>query len=168
MERYLRQLKTGRIYQYTDTLSKRIDMVPIDLETARRRIEANKAMLAEVQAATTPEQVAIRKDDVEALAKTASELTETENVIDALHQQQLQQQPPPPAPVTSAEQATEKETQKIIEADEEIQQINGMTKPAQVNKYLKREFGVEAVSTDDLEALKLQAIQLRTNRLFEG
>ena len=168
MERYLRQLKTGRIYQYTDILSRRTDMVPLDLATAKKRIEANKAMLAEVETAKTPEQIAIRQADVESLAQVASELTETENQIDDLHQQQLQNQPPPPVAVTSVEQAVEQEAQKVIEADEEINQIKGMAKPAKVIKYLKREFGADPISTDDLEALKLQAIQLRTNRLFEG
>lgn len=168
---YLRQLKTGRLYPWSAIRAKRRDMVPINPEKAKRRIEANREILKDAQAALTPEQQAVHAAKVAEIARLAKDLTETENAIDAMREQQLPDEPAvstaPPA--KTAEQAERQNREELIEKDSHIQMIREMSTATKVAKYIKREFGEEMdAQAVPLADLKEHAMNLRIARMFEG
>jgi len=170
-QRWLRQLVTGRLYPWTPHLATRKDMVPIDPEKARRRIEANKEILAEARKAQAPEQQQQHKENTSELAALAKELTDTENEIESFHEQPAQEVPEsqPRGLQKDAFELEQERKNKLVEKDPHIQQLADMKKGGEIAAYIRKEFGedVDARSVD-IETLRKKAIDLRTDRIFEG
>uniref|UniRef100_A0A6M3JPH2 Uncharacterized protein n=1 Tax=viral metagenome TaxID=1070528 RepID=A0A6M3JPH2_9ZZZZ len=169
MAKYLRQMRTGRVYVYDETLAKRKDMVDHDPDMAKRMIEAKKKRLEEVQAMrmnpdlNPPVDPSILSDSEE-LAKIEAALEEEERKLEEL----LSGGPKPEdvKPKTDEDIALERR-QEIINKDPDIAKIEAMTEKKHVEAYVMEEFGVDIDLRKGLPTLKADAIQLRVDRLFE-
>lgn len=160
--RMLRQLRTGRIYNFTDILAKRADMVEYDPELAQKRLEAAKRRLEELES-KPPEKPVVNKADME----TSKELAEVENKIEKIERQKAL---PPNAKEQenkTSEQKEEEERQAIINNDPEIKKILTMKDKDEIEAYVLLEYGEDLDKRKDLDKLKARAIELRTDRLFE-
>lgn len=172
--RYLRQLKTGRIYIVPNNLDQhpgitlRKDMVPFDPEKARKRIEANKQIIEDAKSERDPKAQEEHAKKVADLAALAKDLTATENMIDDLREENLRQELDlKEPPKTTAEMEAERRA-NIVESDEDIKTIKGMRKVETVAKYIEKEFGEDIPVGISLEAIKDLALDLRAKRIFEG
>ena len=165
MARFLRQLKTGRLYPYTATLAKRADMVPHDTESAQRRIEALKRRVEDMDSA--PQEQSITKEDLD----QAKEIADLENILDKPDETEDEgnEEITPERKFQTDEEIEEEEKNKRIAEDPDIIKINKMRKKAQVEEYLLVEFGEEVSSSDlKLDDMKRIAVDFRINRLFEN
>lgn len=174
--RFLRQLKSGHIYTWTEALAAKKDMVPFDAETAKRRIAALKQMKAAARKKNAdPEEqarIAIEMKEAKALAE---ELTELENQVDGLAEASAAEDktvkdaktPPPKAQKSEAEIEAARRND-IIAKDSHINKVMSMKKKSDVEAYLLTEYGEEISPDETLANMKNVAINLRTERLFEG
>ena len=173
-QRWLRQLKTGRIYPWTHTLSKRQDMVPYDPDVAQARIEALKNIVKDREASLpSPEDVVKHTKEVQGAARLARELTDLENraFSDAPEREKGADEalPSNQPPGKSAEEVAAEERQKRIDADPHIQELAGMTTKKPLIDYMAREFGQTVDEKGkNVEALRNMATNMRIERIFEG
>lgn len=175
--RLLRQTTSGHIYGWTPTLAAMADMVPYDTEEAHRRIEALKALKAQRKADKEPdsEEARLYREEMASAQNTAKELTELEKQVfgdEAIDKTRVDAaenaEPEPLNPVKTDEEIEDDRRNKVIASDTQVQRIMGMRKKADVEAYILTEFGVSVEAEAKLETMKSQAINLRTERLFEG
>lgn len=166
MAKYLRQLKTGRVYIWSPYLAKRKDMVEYDptladmrIQKARERLEALKAEADEITVAMDPKITA----DSQELATIEAEIDklEEEKAIKAAGGNSEDVKP------KTQEEIDAEEKQKVINEDPEIKKIEAMDEVSQVKEYIALEFGIESKKTT-LENIKKEAIERRVDRLFES
>lgn len=177
--RYLRQLKTGRIYNYTPTLAKRADMTEIDLESANTRIEALKAQMA--QATVSPEQVAKRKEEAAKLTQVSGEIARLEKEAEEARAAQVEkaeaellgEQAPKPNDLVKPKEHMTKEMEeedrksKILANDDEYNKILAMREKKEVLDYLAAGYGITEDVKKTLQVLKNIALEKRSERVFE-
>ena len=178
-QRYLRQLKTGRIYIYTPKLAKRADMTEINLETANTRIQALKAQMAE--ATVTPEEIAKRKQEASKLTQVSEEIArlerEAEEVrkaqVDKAEKELLGDQKFNPddlvktkEPLTKVEEEEDRKS-KILANDQEFNKVLAMREKKEVLDYLAASFGITEDPKKTLPLLKNIALEKRKERVFE-
>lgn len=173
--RLLRQQVSGHIYQWTETLAKRSDMVPYDSDTAKRRIETLKRIKADAKASKEdPELNARLKLEMKEASDLAKELTDLENQIDgiaeasAAEDERIAKAQEPDDKIMTDDEIEAKQRSDTIDNDPHIKSIMEMRKKADVEAYILTEYGEEVPSDSKLEQMKNQAITLRTERLFEG
>jgi len=160
----LRQLITGRIYAWTKILAARKDMTEYDPDIAKKRLEAAKKRLEELEDAPV-----IPSVDKKALDESA-ELAEVENKIKETETKQAaksagaKEKEKPKTP----EQIEAERRQEIIDKDPDIIKIKAMVDKKDVEDYVLQEFGEDIDRRHDLDDLKDRAIHLRTERLFEA
>jgi len=178
--KYLRQLKTGRIYLWTRTLSKRADMVDFDPETAELRIKAMRENFALRNIKLTDAQIMEEREKAEHAADVSKVLTDLENAQEAEFQEKEK-----PRPVlmkgdedikdkiiadkdTSDDEIEEERLRLAMEKDADVIKIMGMNKKSQVEAYMIEEYG-KRIDTDgkSLQLLKNIAIDARAERLQE-
>ena len=174
--RLLRQLKSGHIYIWTETLAARPDMVPYDSETAKRRIATLKQIKEDaLKRKEDPEEQARLALEMKEASQVAKELTELENQVDGLGEAssiedkniEAAKNPEPDKRKTDAEIEAARRSE-IIEKDPHIQRIMSMRKKADVETYILTEYGEEVEPDAKLATMQNKAVQLRTERLFEG
>lgn len=163
MPRFLRQLKTGRVYPYTDELATRKDMVAYDPETAKKRIEAVK-MRIEAQA-EVPTGQSISQDALDD-AKTLSELEAELDKSTEESPQNTEISTEKKGPKTQ-EDLRREERQSRIDKDPDVIKINKMKKKAEIEQYILVEYGEEIDASISKPDLRKKAIELRTQRIFE-
>jgi hypothetical protein len=156
MARYLRQLKTGRLYIWNRITAERKDMVEFDPDKAKVRIVANQRILEEYKGKQTPEQEAAHSEETADAARIAAELTATENAIDSIGEPQLPDAPPDQKPQESPEDAEAQRRRDLIDNDEEIKQIEALGTGADLVKYIEKEYG------EKYDARKMKPEELRT------
>lgn len=178
--KYLRQLKTGRIYLWTRTLSRRADMVDFDAETAELRIKAMRENLALRNIKPTADQVAEEKERIEHAADVSRVLTDLENAQEAEFQEK---EKPKPDLMKADEDISDKiisdksmtdddiEEERLrlaMEKDADVIKIMGMNKKSQVEAYMLEQYG-KRIDTKgkSLQLLKNMAIDARSERLQE-
>ncbi len=186
MERYLRQLKTGRVYVWTPILAKRPDMVEVDLESAKVRIEALKARLA-AREADRPKAAKEAKEKLQTLSAFAKELTSLENQLEDIEQAEAKAtekklegetaQPLKPNDIVTGK-GMDRETQemlaeeerraRIMANDKEYQQILAMRKKKDITDHLAEFYG-KKLDPDayKLEELRNIALTEREKRVLE-
>lgn len=170
-QRYLRQLKTGRLYPWNTGIAARKDMVPFDPEKAKRRIDANRQIIEDAKASVSPEAIQTHQQETSEAARLAALQTQTEQEIERLREQQLPTEPDGDVEPHSRtpEQAHAQSLAEKIETDEMIQQIKGMRTKEDVAKFLLREFGENLdPETSKLAELKDRALNLQAQRVLEA
>ena len=174
--KYLRQLKTGTIYNYTDILAKRRDMVPYDSDQAKARIVALKNML-EHRKPTIAEGTAVSKE-AEAIKVEAAELAGLEKQLEATEaaeEKAIEDAALPPGskklnddtPI-KPEDTAEIFTQETLSKDPKYQKACGMKSRNEVEEYMLVEFGQEIDISRPFKDLKEYAIQQTRKRILEG
>lgn len=166
--RHLRRIGDGALYPWTPTLAKRKDMVIMDDEKAARRLSAIREQIADTKKPMEPQDKAKAAEAAKKSAKLALELTEAEKELDA-----LREQPPMPdvekKPVETPTDIEENTREKRILNDPDMNAILAMSTGAALAKYIRREFGEEAdARSTSVGDLRKQALELRTNRIFEA
>jgi len=173
--KYLRQLKTGTIYNYTDILAKRRDMVPYDSDQAKARIAALKNML-EHRKPTTAEGSAVSKE-AEEIKREAAELASLEKQVEAsevAEEKAIEDASLPPgsrrldddSPI-KPEETAENFTQETLSKDPKYQKACGMKSRNEVEEYMLVEFGQEIDISQPFKDLKEYAIQQTRKRILE-
>ncbi len=171
MTEYLRQLKTGRIYIKRPGIAVRTDMVPFDPDKARRRIEANRQIIEDAKKAQTPEEIAAHSKETSEAIALAQTLTESEKAISDMHEQNFNPDLGSSETMGSKSPADLELERRaaVLEADDEIQAIKAMKTAGDVANYIRREYGEKAdARSEDVEALKDKALNLRAKRIFEA
>lgn len=174
--RFLRQLKSGHIYIWTEVLARRRDMVPYDAESAKRRIATLKQIKESMKSRHEDPEVQARiKLEMKEATELAKELTDLENQVDGLAEASAAEdktirsaKTPEPAPRRTEAEIEAARRSDIIENDPHIKKIMGMKKKTEVETYLLTEYGEEVSPDETLVSMKNAAINLRTERLFEG
>lgn len=176
---YLRQLKTGHIYIWTPTLAKRKDMVPLELDTAKKRIEAMQRAIEEKQAriaalrenASLGNQVA---DEAKMIAQKLAELESQFEQLEKTEEKLLTGQPDeqetdlkPNSKLETEDEILMAERKRRIDEDPEIQRIRAMTTKNQIEEYMLREYGIEIDRKKTMAELKAAAEEARIGRIFE-
>lgn len=178
--RYLRQLKTGRIYIYTPHLAKRSDMVEETLESAEARIAAMK----ESKQATdvSLEEIARRKEEAAKLTSNAAEIARLEKEAEEsrsaqvkkaeaeiLGEQKLNPDDVVKSKDSAAMKALEEEDRKskILTQDEEYNKVLEMKEKKEVLDYLAISYGIKEDPKKSFQLLKNVALAKRSERVFE-
>lgn len=174
MPRFLRQLKSGTIYAYTDILAKRRDMVPYDENAAKTRIEAIKNIL-EHRTPNLLEGEALSKEAA-AIKADAMELTGLEAQLEALENadqkaiddavltdgKKLNDE----TPVTS-EEVAEQVIQERLDKDPKYRKVTAFKSRNEVEQYMLLEFGQEINITRPFKDLKAYAVEQTAKRILE-
>lgn len=162
--KYLRQLKTGRIYLFDVNLAKRKDMVEYDPDKAERMIKAKENRIKELKDRSANLSQSIPQEviaDAKKLADLDKEIEDLENKeIAELTGEDLKD------PKTEEELEQERR-QDIIDKDPEIQKIDAMKTKDDARSYITAEYGEVPDESLKLVELKEMATTLRINRLFE-
>jgi hypothetical protein len=150
-------------------------MVPYDTDVAHKRIQALKDALKAQKEAKTPDSAAMKQHRAELkdAQKLAKELTELEELVYGEKDrpdgaEDLTPESKIESPPENDDEAAAQERDKVVKNDPHIARIMGMKKKADVAGYLLQEFGKELPPDAKLTELQNVAIELRTDRLFEG
>lgn len=172
---YLRQLKTGHIYPWTEILAKRRDMVPFDAAQAKTRIDAMKNMLS--RKVPTADALSVQAEAARAAKASSMELTELENKVDAeniAEEKAIEDAALPDGKklneqteLTGAE-AIEAQRQSVLDQDPKYQGVMGFKSRNQVEQYMILEFGEEIDVSLPFKDLKGYAIKKTSDRILEG
>lgn len=175
MAKYLRQLKTGAIYVYTDLLAKRRDMVPYDSAQAKARIGAIKTMLLKRQpnlaegeiVAAEAAQIKAEAMELTGLEATleANEGAEAKAIEDAAlpnDAKKLNDQEP-----VTPEKAAEQLKQDMLDDDPKYQKAMSLRSRNDVEEYMLLEFGQEIEISRPFKDLKAYAIEQTAKRILE-
>lgn len=175
MPSYLRQLKTGTIYVFTDLLAKRRDMVPYDDDQAKARIRAIKAMLEKREPNLA--QGEIESKEAAAIKVTAMELSGLEATLEAVEndeQKAIEEAALPDGkrlndeePVTS-EEVAEQVRQDVLDKDPKYNKATSLKSRNEVEEYMLLEFGQEIEISRPFKDLKQYAVEQTANRVLEG
>jgi len=175
MPSYLRQLKTGTIYVFTDLLAKRRDMVPYDDDQAKARIRAIKAMLEKREPNLA--QGEIESKEAAAIKVTAMELSGLEATLEAVEndeQKAIEEAALPDGkrlndeePVTS-EEVAEQVRQDVLDKDPKYNKATSLKSRNEVEEYMLLEFGQEIEISRPFKDLKQYAIEQTAKRVLEG
>jgi len=181
--RYLRQLKSGHIYVYTEALAKRPDMVPYDPEVAKARIAQMKQDTEARRAAKKGPKVAPSEGpslkEMRENRAIASELTDLENQAGAEREADLKaiedegksEKEKARDKVTfdgkTAEEVKELTEEKVVNNDPKIQKIGNYKQKKQLKQFVLIEFGIELDDTKPLKVLKDEAVAMQKARIFE-
>lgn len=175
MTTYLRQLKTGTIYVFTDLLAKRRDMVPYDDAQAKARIKAIKTMLEKRE----PDLAAgvIESEEAVAIKATAMELSGLESTLQAVENDEkkaIEEAALPDGkklndetPVTS-EEIVEQARQERLDKDPKYKKATGLKSRNEVEEYMLLEFGQEIEISRPFKDLKAYAVEKTVNRILES
>lgn len=175
-QRFLRQLGSGTIYHYTETLAKRGDMVPFDQDQAKIRIDAAKKNLADLKKLRGPEAQAIHTEAMLKARETSDTLTKLEREIEdetaAIEADGKKGIDDSGDIKTKNRILTDEEIElerkdAIIAKDPHILNIMSMKSKKEVRAYLLAEFGEDPGEEAKYDVLKNIAIGKRTDRLFE-
>lgn len=175
MARYLRQLKTGAIYVYTDLLVKRRDMVPYDAEQAKNRIAAIKTMLLKRQPDIAEgESVAAEAAQIKAEAMELTGLEATLEANESAEVKAIEDATLPEegkrlsdeTPLTT-KQAAEKLKQETLGEDPKYKKAMGLKSRNEVEEYMLLEFGQEIEISRPFKDLKAYAIEQTAKRILE-
>ena len=174
MPRYLRQLKTGTIYVYTDLLAKRRDMIPYDDAQAKARIAAIKSMLEKRE--PNLEQGVLQSKEAGAIKATAMELSGLEATLDAREkadEKAIEEAALPDGkklndetPVTS-EEVAEQVKQDRLDQDPKYKKATSLKSRNEVEEYMLLEFGQEIEISRPFKDLKAYAIEKTAKRILE-
>ena len=173
--RYLRQLKTGTIYVYTDILARRRDMVPYDENEAKTRIHAIKNILASRE--SDPVEGAVMSKKAEAVKAAAMELTGLEATLEAnerAEEKAIEDAGLPEkgkklndeTPVTS-EEVAEQVKQDRLDQDPKYKKAVSLKSKNDVEEYMLLEFGQEIEISRPFKALKAYAVAQTAIRILE-
>lgn len=172
---YLRQLKTGHIYPWTEILAKRRDMVPFNNEQAKVRIDAMKNML--LRKVPTVDEVSRQVEDARKAKANSMELTNLENKMDAekvAEEKAIEDAALPDGKklneeteVTGAE-VVAAQRQSVLDQDPKYQNVTGFKSRNQVEQYMILEFGEEIDVSLPFKELKDYAVQKTSDRILEG
>ena len=176
MAKFLRQLKTGTIYVYTDILAKRRDMVPYDENAAKTRIKAIKNMLE--QRKPNILQGEAQSKEAAAIKADAMELTSLENQLEAVEnaeQKAIEDSALPEGgrditverPLTT-EEAAAQDRQDILDKDPKYIKATGMRSRNEVEEYMLLEFGQEIEISRPFKDLKEYAVEQTVKRILES
>lgn len=175
MTTYLRQLKTGTIYVFTDLLAKRRDMVPYDDAQAKARIKAIKTMLEKRE----PDLAAgaIESEEAAAIKTTAMELSGLESTLEAVENDEkkaIEDATLPSgkklndeAPVTP-EGVAEQVRQERLDKDPKYKKATDLKSRNDVEEYMLLEFGQEIETSRPFKDLKAYAVEKTVNRILES
>lgn len=184
MAKYLRQLKSGHIYIWTPELAKRKDMVPLEAQSAEKRIQALQQKLAEqqtrIESMRAPDGSIKQDEDAMQAAELAKRLTELEAQSAALDKQEREVMEgitdedaatnlkEKLSNTVSEEEIAEAQKKEAMDNDPEIMEIRGMRTKNQVEEYVLREYGEEIDRRKTVPELKAYAEGLRWERMQEG
>ncbi|HDG97983.1 MAG TPA: hypothetical protein ENG73_07425 [Desulfobacterales bacterium] len=177
--RYLRQLGSGHIYVYTPELAARKDMVPLEIDTAKRRIDAMKKAIEEKKAriAALKENATLGNDMANEAKEVAAKLAELEKQMEELDktEQRLmegnfaeEEELTPQAKLETEDDILSAQRKQRIDQDPQIQEIRAMTNKNQVEEYMLREYGIEINRRKTMAELKAEAEEARIQRIFEN
>jgi hypothetical protein len=181
MPRYLRQIGSGHLYGWTETLAKRKDMVEEDLETVQRRIEAIKERKRLRQTSLAGELIA-QGQELSALTAASLELStlESEEIEIMSNQRKKEEYVSAIDPrllkpddlvkrerEMSAEEIEEDHKSRILAGDKEYQSVLAMRSKDAITLYLQENFGVLPDDKMKLEQLRVLALTKRAERIFE-
>lgn len=172
---YLRQLKTGHIYPWTEILAKRRDMVPFDAAQAKVRIDAMKNMLS--RKVPTADALSVQAEAARKAKASSMELTELENKVDAENvaaEKAIEDAALPDGKKLSEQtemtgaETIEAQRQSVLDQDPKYQNVMGFKSRNQVEQYMILEFGQEIDVSLPFKDLKQYAINKTSDRILEG
>lgn len=181
MSRYLRQVGSGHLYLWTETLAKRKDMVEEDLETVQRRIDAIKER-KKLREAALQNELAAHGKEVSALTAASLELSalEAEEIEFQANQKKKEEYASAIDPKLlkpddlvkreremTAEEIEEDRKSRILANDKEYQSVLAMRSKDAITLYLQENFGVLPDDKMKLEQLRVLALTKRAERIFE-
>lgn len=167
MTQYLMKAGTNRILIATPELLNRKanDMILVDpeiiktrIEATKRQLEAAKAVLASRQIGSIPEEV---KEGATALHNLQTELAEVNKSIQDLAKGDTPEAEKKPE---TTEDMNKQAFAELVENDKEIQTIKGKRKVDSMKEFIEINYGIKEES-EDLDVLKEKAIALRTEIL---
>jgi septal ring factor EnvC (AmiA/AmiB activator) len=168
MTQYVMKRGTTRFLVATPELLKRDDMVPVDIETIKVRIAAQKRLLAEKKALLATKQQGLPQeiiDGAEALKSLQDEIAETDKRIAELDKDNVPVEKREPE---NEDEENEKVFNDLVNEDKEIRSLRSMRKAKSAADYLEVNYGISQEYTDDdTDKLKEQAVNLRTETLRE-
>lgn len=181
-QRWLRQLGSGSVYHWTETLAKRRDMVEDNEETVQTRIEAEKRSKAEREAAAASgvdgERDALRRlqEKSAELNKLQSENEEAKNLSRKQDEVLNSQDPGALKPddlvkrdrVMTHQEIEEEEKSRKLGQDKEYQNILVMKTKDALISYMQEAYGIIPSEKAKLEELRVLALTKRAERMFEG
>ena len=170
--KYLRQLKSGTIYNYTEALAKRRDMVPHDETQAKARIAALKTILEGRQPDAAANKIAVEeafkaKTTAQELAGLETTMEKHEDAAEKKIEEEgggkkLNDQTP-----VTPEQTAKQLRQDRLENDPKYNNVMAMKSKNQVEEYMLLEFGQEIEASRPFKDLKAYAVEQTIKRILE-
>ena len=159
MARYLRQLGTGTIYQWTPILAAKKDMVPLDAKSAEKRLSAIKRQLA-TRKMPDPEGQKVIQNELEHLKGLTAELTEAEAELEKEKIVQAKDFEKTVAKDEKQALTEEEEREKRFAEDPHIIKFEKMSKN-ELTDYMLAEFGLDVPLDKKMKQVKAEAVELR-------